>query len=235
MLAQCEAAGAGLAVPITGDSLNCASHVLGPDMVVAGVLQLLGGDAQVQWRRVSDRQAGGRLLHPLDQLPLQFVCLGEPAVRRVSHTDMDERGQFSVVAGYPESLQVKERSPHPLGTEPRRHHQHVRGDALVGVRVDQHLGDLREAAAITGIDGLVLEPLPDLLDRADLQRRREDPHVVLVAAQQFRLLEPGHCRADSRVVGGRVPSDVLVLVGYEDLAGTGHDLAPAAVATVQVA
>ena len=212
VFAQREAAAVVVAAPVVSDTLDRAGHVLGPDIGVAGVLQPLGGDAQVQRRRVSDRQVGGCLLHPLDQLPLQFVRLGEPAVRRVSHTDVDERGHLGVVAGDPEPLQVKERSPHPLGAEPRRHHQHVRGDALVGVRVDERLGDVRQASAVTVIDGLVPEPLPDLLDRADAQRGREDLYVVLVAAQQLSLLEPGHRRAHSRVVGGRVPSEVLVLV-----------------------
>ena len=80
VFAQREAAAAGVAAPVAGDALDRAGHVLGADMAVAGVLQSLGGEAQVQRRRFPDSEVGGRLAHPVDQLPFQFGRLGEPAV-----------------------------------------------------------------------------------------------------------------------------------------------------------
>ena len=194
-------------------------------MAVTSVLEPLRGDAQVQRRRVVDAHVGRHLPHEVQECLLHCGRLGESLPRGMPHADVDEGGQHGVVAGDSELLQVMECAPHLLGAEAGHRHQHVGRDALVGVGVDQRLHDREQTAATVIRHRPAVEPLLRLLDGVNSQTGREDLHPVLLASQQFRLLQPGERGARPRVVGGGVPPEVLVLVIGENLTGAGNHLA----------
>ena len=66
-----------------------------------------------------------------DQGNLQRDRLTQTLLRSALHTIVHERGQYRVVAGDAQPLQIVQYSAHTLGTEPGHPHQFVRAYAFV--------------------------------------------------------------------------------------------------------
>ena len=190
-----------------------------------GILEALGGDAQMEGRGAALVHVRGRFPQVGDQGAFQCRRLLEALARGTRHARVHERGQHRVVAGDAQPLQVVERTAHAFRAQPGDPHQLVGGDALVRVRVDQGLGDGQQAAAVVVRDGLPCQPIARLRHGIHPEGGGEHLHPVLLAAQKPRLLQPGDGGAHPGVVGRGIALERGVLVLAEDLAGGGDDLA----------
>ena len=111
----------------------------------------------------------------------------------------------------------------------------VGGDALVAVGVDQAPYDLDQLLFV-GIVRIVEaeNASPGLFHALDLEGGREDGHFILMPGEDGRLLQPGDGGLHPRIIGGRVPDELVLLVLEQDLPGGGDDLPVHALLAVQV-
>ena len=154
---------------VGGDAAEDPPQPFRQRIVKAFVLQLLRGPPKVQRMGCSYFRVRGGLLHQSDQSLLQVGRFLEASAGRPLNPGVDEGGQGGVVAGDAPSLQVVERSPHSFGVQSRRGHQLVGGDALVGISVDEGLGDGEQLAAVGVGDDGPCQPGAGLLHRTDAE------------------------------------------------------------------
>ena len=136
-----------LAAAVPGDAAERAPYALRQDAdgivagLLEGVLEALGGDAQMEGRGVALAHVRGRFLQSGDQGAFQRRRLLEALARGTHHPGVYERSEHGVVAGDAQPLQVVHGAAHAFRAQSGDHHQLVGGDAFVRVRVDQGLGD----------------------------------------------------------------------------------------------
>ena len=152
----------------------------GQGVLVAPVLERLGGLAQVQGQGLALLLVRGLLLHQPDQVLLHSRGLAEPAVRAALDSLVDECGENGVVGHYAHLGQVVQGRPYARAVQTGVGHQLVGGYSDVRCGVHQPAGDVQELTPVGCVNLPAVQAVLRLLEAGHHQGGGEDIHLVRV-------------------------------------------------------
>ena len=103
---------------------------------------------------------------------------------------MHKHGHRSVVARDPQRFQICQRLGQLRTGQTADSSQLIRGDALIGWRVDQVADDIHQLCPPRPCDLRLFQQRFRIIQASHPQRRRENLHAVFLSGQQLRFFQP---------------------------------------------